>query len=130
MNADMYTDIAILPATYDLWSEMGVQTDPFPEKLNVPYTSLVWEAIHKNGGGADYTSEIVLRESTVRNGKLCYGSKAYGTLFLVEVSGINPEVLAKLDDFVADGGRIFCIEKYPEKSLGLQDFHERDRLVK
>ena len=36
MNADMYTNITILPATYDLWSEMGVQTDPFPEKLNIP----------------------------------------------------------------------------------------------
>lgn len=49
-NADMYTDIALLTATYDLWSERGVQTDPFPEGLTVPYTSLVWEAIHKNGG--------------------------------------------------------------------------------
>ena len=49
-NADMYTDIAILPANYDMWSTMGVQTEPFPRDLNVTYTSLIWEAIHKNGG--------------------------------------------------------------------------------
>ncbi|WP_257087151.1 glycosyl hydrolase [Sphingobacterium sp. E70] len=49
-QGDYYADMAILPANYDLWTENGVQTDPFPEKLNVPYTSLLWEAISKNGG--------------------------------------------------------------------------------
>ncbi len=129
-NADQYTDIAILPANYDLWSEMGVQTDPFPEKLNVSYTSLIWESIHKNGGAADYTTEMILNGSTVKNGKLCYGPKQYGTLFLVEVTGMNPETLARLYEFVASGGRIFCIEKYPEKSLGLSGYQEKDQAVK
>lgn len=129
-HADMYTDIAILPATYDLWSEKGVQTDPFPEKLNVPYTSLIWEAVHKNGGGADYTSEIILRKSTVEKGKLCYGPKAYGTLFLAEVSSIDPETVEKLHHFIASGGRVFCIGKYPDKSPGWNGYEERDRQVR
>lgn len=128
-NADMFTDIAILPANYDLWSEKGVQTDPFPEKLNVPYTSLIWEAINKNGGAADYTSEIVINGSKVINGNLCYGPKKFGTIILAGISGINPETLAKLYNFVADGGRIFCIEKYPEKSLGLSNYEKRDKEV-
>ena len=93
----MYTDIAILPANYDMWSTMGVQTEPFPVALNIPYTSLIWEAIHKNGGGADYVSEIILRDATVRNGKICYGPKEYGTLFIVEVTSTTPETLAKLE---------------------------------
>ncbi|MEN8117423.1 MAG: glycosyl hydrolase [Bacteroidota bacterium] len=129
-NADMYTDIAILPANYDLWAEMGVQTDPFPEKLNVPYTSLIWEAINKNGGAADYTSEIVINNSEVKKGKLCYGPKKYDTLFMPEVTSINPETLEKLFKFVSQGGRIFCIEKYPEKSPGLKDYKKRDDEVK
>ncbi len=129
-NADLYSDIAVMPATYDLWGEMGVQTDPFPEKLNVPYTSLIWEAIHKTGGAADYTTEIILRDSSVQNGKLCYGSKKYGTLFLVEVTSMYPETLSKLVDFVTSGGRIFCIEKYPEKSPGFRSYQENDRKVK
>ena len=128
-NADMYTDIAILPANYDMWSTMGVQTEPFPVALNIPYTSLIWEAIHKNGGGADYVSEIILRDATVRNGKLCYGPKEYGTLFIVEVTSTTPETLAKLEEFVKGGGRVFCIGKYPEKSLGLKDFEARDKQI-
>lgn len=128
-HADMYTDIAILPANYDMWGDMGVQTDPFPEKLNVPYTSIIWESINKTGGAADYTTEIILNGSTVKNGKLCYGPKKYGTLFLPEVTSLNPETAARLYDFVASGGRIFCIEKYPEKSLGLTNYKEKDQQV-
>lgn len=125
-NADMYTDMAILPANYDMWGEMGVQTDPFPEKLNVPYTSIIWESINKTGGAADYTTEIIINDSTVKNGKLCYGPKKYGTIFLAEVTSMNPETLAKLYEFVSSGGRIFCIEKYPGKSLGLINYKEKD----
>jgi hypothetical protein len=128
-NADMYTDIAILPANYDMWGELGVQTDPFPEKLNVPYTSLLWETINKNGGAADYTSEIIINKSEIKKGKLCYGPKKYGTLFLPEISGINPETLEKLFEFVQQGGRVFCVEKYPDKSLGLVNFKERDKEI-
>ena len=128
-NADMYTDIAILPANYDMWGEMGVQTEPFPVKLNVPYTSLIWEAIHKNGGGADYVSEIILSDAVIRDGKICYGPKEYSDLFLVEVTSTTPETLAKLEKFVKGGGRVFCIGKYPEKSLGLKDYEARDKAI-
>ena len=128
-NADMYTDIAILPANYDMWSTMGVQTEPFPVKLNVPYTSLIWEAIHKTGGGADYVTEIILRDSKVKNGKICYGPKEYGTLFLVEVTSTTPETIAKLEEFVRQGGRVFCVAKYPEKALGLKDYEARDKEI-
>ena len=128
-NSDMYTDIAILPANYDMWTTMGVQTDPFPAKLNVPYTSLIWEAIHKTGGGADYVTEIILRDAKVRNGKLCYGPKEYGTLFIVEVTSTTPETIAKLEEFVKQGGKVFCIGKYPEKSLGFNEYESRDRQI-
>ncbi len=129
-NADMVTDIALLPANYDMWTEMGVQTEPFPVKLNVPYTSLIWEAIHKTGGGADYVSEIILKDATVSKGKLCYGPKKYGTIFLVEVAGTTVETLEKLDQFVSTGGRVFCIGKYPEKSLGFLDYESRDAQIR
>ena len=129
-NVDMATDIAILPANYDMWGEIGVQTEPFPVKLNIPYTSLVWEAIHKNGGCADYVSDIILRDATVSGGKLRYGVKEYGDLILVEVGGITEEALDKISRFVRDGGRVFCIGKYPDRSLGLKDHEERDAAVK
>ena len=125
-NTDMYTDIALLPAYPDMWGEVGVKTEPFPDRLNVPYMTLVWEAIHKNGGGCDYTSEIVLGDSTVKNGKLCYGPKQYGTLFLLGLDSIRPETLAKLYDFVSQGGRVFCIDKIPHQSLGYHDYKQND----
>ncbi|WP_372933563.1 glycosyl hydrolase [Mariniphaga sediminis] len=128
-NADMFTDMVILPPNYDMWGEMGVQTDPFPEKLNVQYTSIIWESINKTGGAADYTTEIIINKSTVKGGKLCYGPKEYGTIFLPEVTSIGITTLKKLLEFVASGGRIFCIEKYPEKSLGLKDWQQRDAEV-
>lgn len=129
-NTDMYTDMAILPANYDMWGDMGVQTDPFPEKLNVQYTSIIWESINKTGGAADYTTEIIVNDSQVKNGKLCYGQKKYSTIFLPEVTSMGVSTLQKLLDFVSSGGRVFCIEKYPEKSLGLKDWQQRDTQVK
>ena len=129
-NADMYTDIALLTANYDMWTDEGVKTDPFPEELNVPYMPLVWEAIHKNGGAADITTEIMIGQSEVRDGKLCYGPKAYGTLFLIEVSGTSAATLAKLYEMVSQGGRVFCIGCYPSKSLGLLNYQQRDQEVK
>lgn len=128
-NVDMYTDMCILPANYDLWAELGVQTDPFPEKLNVPYTSLIWEAIHKCGGGADYVTEIVLKDAVIRNGKICYGPKQYGVIFLPEVKSVSPELIAKLTEFVKTGGRVFCVGCAPSKSLGLHNYEERDAQI-
>ncbi|MVZ62290.1 glycosyl hydrolase [Sphingobacterium humi] len=128
-HADMYTDIAILPANYDLWAEKGVQTDPFPERLNVPYTSLLWEAIHKTGGGADYITELILKDAKVQNGKITYGKKAYGVLFLPGVQSMDVANMKKLYDFVQQGGKLICIEHMPSKSLGFKDMKQRDAEV-
>ena len=128
-NTDMVTDIAILPANADLWSEMGAQNEPFPSALNIPYTSLVWEAVHKNGGGADYVSEGILRNADVRDGALCYGPRKYKVLFVVENKGMDEDVLAKIEEFLDGGGRVFCIGCLPHKSLGLKDFELRDKAV-
>jgi len=129
-NADMYSDIAIMPANYDLWSELGVQTDPFPERLNVPYTSLIWESINKNGGAADYITEIIINESGIKDGCIYYGPKKYSLLVLPEVSGINPGTLSGILEFVSGGGKVICIEKFPEKSPGYFNYRENDKEVK
>ena len=129
-NTDMVTDIAILPANGDLWSELGAQNEPFPTALNITYTSMVWEAVHKNGGGADYVSEGILRDASIKDGHLCYGPKAYKVLFIVENKGMDEDALAKIEEFVKGGGRVFCIGCMPHKSLGLKDFSSRDKDIK
>lgn len=128
-NADQYTDIAIMPANYDLWAQNGVQTDPFPEKLNVPYTSLLWEAISKNGGAADYITELIIKDAVVKNGQLIYGRKVYKTLFLPGVKSIGEDTIAKLYDFVNGGGKLICIDGSPYKSLGYFDMEKRDQVI-
>ena len=129
-RVDMVTDIAILPANQDLWTELGVQTDPFPWYLNVPYTSLIWEAIHKNGGGADYLSDGLLAGASIRHGLLCHGKKAYGTLILPEVRTISPDALRKIEHFIHHGGKVFCIGCVPSRAPGLKDCAERDAEVR
>lgn len=128
-NATMFADIAILPPLSDMWSTMGAQNEPFPSATNVPYVSLVWESIQKNGSGCDYVSEPVIRDSKIKGGWMCYGPRKYHTLFLVAVESLKPETAEKLYDFVKSGGRVFCIEKEPTKSLGWYNHEEMDRKV-
>jgi hypothetical protein len=128
-NADMYADIAILPPVNDMWTTIGMQNEPFPSTLRAPWMSLLWEAMHKTGNGADYVSETVIAGATVSNGWLHYGTRKYRTLFLVEMERIYPATLACLYDFVASGGRVFCIGKCPAKSLGWKDCERNDREV-
>lgn len=128
-QADMYADIAILPPVADMWTTMGMQNEPFPSEINVPYQTLLWEAMHKTGNGTDYVSESVICEAAVKKGWLHYGKRRYSSLFLIEVESMQPATLAKLYDFVVSGGRVFCIEKYPVKSLGWYEHEKRDREV-
>ena len=38
--------------------------------------------------------------------------------------------MEKIREFVLGGGRVFCIEKYPDKSVGMSDFEARDARIK
>jgi hypothetical protein len=129
-NADMCADIAILPPLGDMWTTLGMQNEPFPTVINVPYQSLLWEAMYKNGNGADYVSEPIIREAKVSKGWLHYGKRKYSSLFLIAVESIDPATLAVLHELVATGGKVFCIEAYPSRSLGWSRHEERDAEVK
>jgi hypothetical protein len=129
-NVSMFTDIAILPPNDDMWSNIGAQMEPFPSLVHVEYLSLIWEAINKNGNGCDYVSQRVISDSEMKKGIMQYGPKKYHTIFLVQVDSLNPKTAEKLYEFVASGGRVFCIETFPSKSPGWKDHETRDREVK
>ena len=128
-HVTMYTDIAILPPLEDMWTLIGSQMEPFPSITHVEYMTLIWEAINKNGSGCDYVSERIIRDSEMKNGYMCYGPRKYHTLFLIQVDSLETTTAKKLYDFVVAGGRIFCIETYPGKSLGWKNYAERDKEV-
>jgi hypothetical protein len=128
-NADMFADIAVLPPLGDMWTLIGAQNEPFPSVTHVEYLTLVWEAIVKNGSGCDYVSERVIGNSEVEKGCLVYGPRKYHTLFLVQVDSLFPATASKLLEFVQDGGRVFCIETLPSKSLGWKNYEANDQEV-
>jgi len=126
-QATMFADIAILPATADLWSIYGAQNDPFPAVMQPPWQTLIWESIHKNGNGCDYISEKVIQDAKIQGGYLQYGPRKYRSVFLPQVERMEPATAKKLFDLVVSGGRVFCIESYPQKSPGLTDYLQRDK---
>ncbi|MDP4224524.1 MAG: glycosyl hydrolase, partial [Bacteroidota bacterium] len=128
-NVTMYTDIAILPPDDDMWGNTGAQNEPFPSSAYISYFTLIWEAMNKNGNGCDYVSQRVIRDSEIKNGMIHFGPKRYNTLFMVRIDSLNPDTAAKLHQFVSSGGRIFCIDTIPSRSLGWNDHAARDREV-
>ena len=126
-----YADIAILNPENDMWSTIGMQNEPFPNTTRAPYKTLIWEAINKCGGGVDYVSENIIKQSTIKKGNLCFNQRKYNTLFLIDVESLHPETAEQLLRFVETGGKILCIDTIPYQSLGLPQHHaESDSLVK
>ncbi|MCR5193451.1 MAG: glycoside hydrolase family 2 [Bacteroidales bacterium] len=89
-NSVMQTNIAIVLPTDRMWSQIGVQTEPFP---NYPIGSiyeipqLLWESIHKNGGNCDFISPW---QYSKRN---MLGEKSYDVLLKIEDSCLVVEDL-------------------------------------
>ncbi|HEY4064866.1 MAG TPA: glycosyl hydrolase [Puia sp.] len=128
-QGDMFADIAILPPVSDMWSLYGAQNEPFPSLIYPTAMTLVWESMHQSGNACDYISEQVIRDSSMKDGHLQYGPRKYHTIFLIQVERMEPATAEKLYQFVASGGRIFCIDTFPQKSVGLQDYQRRDQEV-
>jgi hypothetical protein len=129
-QADMFADIAILPAVADLWSIYGAQNEPFPAVAHPVWQTFIWESIHQNGSGCDYISEQVIQDSVFQNGHLHYGPRKYHTIFLTQVESMKPATAKKLFDFIVSGGRIFFIGAWPGKACGWKDHLQRDKEVK
>jgi len=128
-HVTMFTDIAILPPLEDMWSLIGSQMEPFPSITHVDWFTLVWEAINKNGNGCDYVSQKVISNSLIKNGYLHYGPRRYHTLFIVQTDSLEPATAKKMSEFIGSGGRIFCIETLPGKSLGWFNYENKDKEV-
>lgn len=125
----MFANIAVLPDTADLWSLYGAQNDPFPSVMWPPWQTFVWEAIHQNGNGCDYVSEKIIQDSAIKNGYLGFGPRTYHAIFLTQVERLQPATAKKLFEFIVSGGRVLCIEVYPEKSCGFYNHEQNDKEV-
>ena len=105
-NTNMQTPIAILAPTEQMWGEIGVQTEPFPvypKGSGYDITPLLWEAIHKNGSGADIV-RVDWLEDTMADGSL-----RYKAVFLPRINYLEGEDIRWLLSYAGRGGRVFCI---------------------
>lgn len=125
----MFADIAVLPPVADMWSVDGAQNEPFPSLMYPIWLPFIWESIHQNGSGCDYVSDQVIKDAVIKDGRLSYGTRSYHTLFLVYVERMDPATAEKLFNFISAGGRVFCIETMPKKSLGFNERFVGDKLV-
>lgn len=128
--SEMQSDIAIMFPLADMWSEVGLQYQQFPQIVYPKYANNIWESIHQNGGGCDYINENVLKDATFSGESLHYNTRSYKTLFMAEVDSIAPETTGLLRKFAAAGGHIFFIGKEPHKSFGKQNSAARDKKVR
>jgi hypothetical protein len=128
-QATMLADIAILPATADLWSQFSAQNDPFPAVMYPEWQTLVWESIHQNGSGCDYISEKIILESTIQRGYLLCNQRIYHTVCLPGVETMEPSVAEKLFKFIESGGKLFFIDSYPSNAPGWDDHEQKDKEV-
>ncbi|MDR1455018.1 MAG: hypothetical protein LBJ01_05140 [Tannerella sp.] len=128
-ETEPFADIAILHPLADMWTLHGPQRDPFPGLWYPSYQYHVWESIHRNGNGCDYTSEEIIVKSVTENGCLKYGKRRYHTLILLEVETLMPATAKALSDFVHKGGKLIFVGKEPYKSPGLRNHVKNDRQV-
>ena len=109
LGLKMETPIAILVPTEQMWGETGVQTEPFPyypKGSGYDITPLLWEAIHKNGSGADIVRADWLAD-TEGDGL------RYKAVFLPRTHYLDSTALRHLRTFARWGGKVFCIGERP-----------------
>jgi len=128
-NAVMQADIAVLHPLADLASKYGFQRDPFPRVSYPHYVHQVWEAIHQNGNGCDYTSEHIIQQSISKNGTLNFNQRSYRTLILIEVETIMPETAKAIKKFADAGGKVIFIGEEPHLSSGLIGFSKKSKEI-
>ena len=129
-NAIPRANVGILPALKDLWWKYGPQRDPFPSHQYPDYHHNLWEAVHQNGGGCDYLSEMIIQQSEMNQGRLSYADRSYELLLLPAIETIEPATMRKLAEFAEGGGKMIFIGPIPHRSPAYQDSEAQDAEVK
>lgn len=129
-NSTNFADIAILNPDGDMWTNIGMQNEPFPNTHFAQYKTLIWEAVVKNGGACDYVSEQIIDNASFENGCMIYNNRRYNTLFLLNVESMSLKTARQLVVFAEHGGKIICVETIPHLALGLhENIEDADNVV-
>jgi hypothetical protein len=128
--SEFQADVALLGPKADEWARDGLLYQPFPEVSRPWYHYHLWQALQQAGYGTDFVSEGVLRGASVEGGRLRHGTRAYGTLLVMDVASLEPETAEANARFGEAGGRVVFVGRPPDRAPGLKDASDGDRRVK
>jgi hypothetical protein len=129
-SSEFQASVALLGPKADEWARDGLLYQPFPEVSRPWYHYHLWQALQEAGYGTDFVSEGVLRGARVEDGRLRYGTRAYGTLVVMDVVSLEPETAEAIARFGEGGGRVVFVGRAPDRAPGLKDAAEADRRVR
>jgi len=128
--SEFQASVALLGPKADEWARDGLLYQPFPEVSRPWYHYHLWQALQQAGFGTDFVSEGVLRGARVEGGALRYGTRAYGTLVVMDAVSLEPETAEAIAHFGEAGGRVVFVGRSPDRAPGLKDAADADRRVK
>jgi hypothetical protein len=129
-SSEFQADVALLGPRADEWARDGLLYQPFPEVSRPWYHYHLWQALQQAGYGTDFVSEGVLRAARVEGETLRSGTRAYGTLVVMDVTSLEPETAEAIARFGEAGGRVAFVGRAPDRAPGLKDAAQADRRVK
>jgi hypothetical protein len=129
-SSEFQASVALLGPKADEWARDGLLYQPFPEVSRPWYHYHLWQALQQAGCGTDFVSEGVLQGARVEDGRLRYGTRAYGTLVVMDVASLEPATADAIARFAEGGGRVAFVGRPPDRAPGLKDAAEADRRVR
>jgi len=122
------SQVAILGPTTDIWRKYGLDRNPF--NTSPWYLHSIWQALSSFGISTDYVNGRIITEATFKNGNLHYKNMRYQALVVCDTESLELPVARSILQYVEGGGKVIFLNKYPEKSPGMNNSQEFDALVK
>ena len=122
------SQVAIMGPTLDIWSEYGLDRNPF--NLEPWYLHALWQALNHLGFGSDYINGKLLKSAELEGGKILIGAMRYELLLLCEVETMDVDVARKVEELCEQGARIVLIGKQPTRSPNMIGALKNDGIVK
>jgi alpha-L-rhamnosidase len=110
--------VGILGPTADVWAKYGTERNAFNGEPW--YLHNLWQALNSNGYTADYVSEKLIQEASIKNQTLACGWQQYEMLLVIKVQSLSPKTFQQLEKYAQQGGKLVFVEQYPSALSGLQ----------
>ncbi len=122
------SQVAILGPTPDVWSEHGLNRNPW--NTTPWYVHELWQAINHHGYFADYVNATILQKGRCEQGELRVGDMRYQILLVANVESLSPATAKAIAQLAKKGLQVVFIGTMPSRSPGLTNKETNDAIVK